>query len=252
MTQIRTINVVVPARNEEARLGRCLASLETASQAAPPGIRVDVTIVLDSCTDSSADIVARWPHFNMLSIDAGSVGAARSAGFEYTQTAWDKPESVWLACTDADSQVPREWLSHQLKQANLGADLLLGLVRVDEADLSRSLRRSWARAHGRELAEAMSTAGHHRNVHGANLGVRADWYAAVGGFAHVPEHEDKLLTDSIRARGGKVVYSVEYPVLTSGRRAGRTPGGFAGFLRELERETAMQSLASVDAAVCNS
>lgn len=53
------LEIVVPARNEEARLPRGLASLCAALAALPPGVAV---IVVDSAsTDGTADVVRHWP-----------------------------------------------------------------------------------------------------------------------------------------------------------------------------------------------
>jgi len=234
VTAVRRVAVVVPARNEEARLHRCLQALHQAAAQVPPDVRVDITVVLDSCSDRSAEIVAEWTTVTALAIDAGSVGAARAAGALWSLEDETHPAQSWLACTDADSAVPREWLVHQLHHADRGVDLLLGLVRPDPSELSQRMRESWSRQHLAEIAASVATVGHHRNVHGANLGVRASSYLQVGGFPSVGEHEDRLLVDAITAQGGPVAYCTEHPVLTSGRTSGRTPGGFAGFLRALD------------------
>jgi hypothetical protein len=69
------------------------------------------------------------------------------------------------------------------------------------------------------------------HVHGANLGVRASVYRSAGGFADLAEHEDIDLVARCRALGATTVASARADVLTSGRQVGRTPGGYAGYLR---------------------
>ena len=73
------------------------------------------------------------------------------------------------------------------------------------------------------------------HTHGANLGVRASTYAAVGGFSALTEHEDVRLVDACRRWGATVVATDAAEVITSGRFIGRTPGGYAGYLRDQER-----------------
>lgn len=69
-------------------------------------------------------------------------------------------------------------------------------------------------------------------MHGANLGVRASTYLAVGGFAPLPAHEDVRLAEAVaRLAGAHVLTTVACPVLTSDRRVGRTPAGLAHDLR---------------------
>ncbi|MGH8462583.1 MAG: glycosyltransferase, partial [Pseudomonas sp.] len=53
------IAVVIPAHNEARRLGRCLKAVTAAAaQAEKAGQQVEVLVVLDRCTDTSA-VVAR-------------------------------------------------------------------------------------------------------------------------------------------------------------------------------------------------
>ena len=62
-----------------------------------------------------------------------------------------------------------------------------------------------------------------------------DVYVAAGGFRPVTTGEEHELWTRLRARGDATVSSTAAPVLTSGRRIGRAPAGFAGYLNALER-----------------
>ena len=48
------VGVVVPARDEQDRIGRCLASLRRALSQVPDGVSTAVAVVLDRCTDATA------------------------------------------------------------------------------------------------------------------------------------------------------------------------------------------------------
>lgn len=74
----------------------------------------------------------------------------------------------------------------------------------------------------------------HRHVHGANLGVRADSYWSVGGFAALVTGEDVDLVTRVSAARGQVCWAADVAVQTSSRRVGRAPQGFAAHLRALE------------------
>jgi GT2 family glycosyltransferase len=183
-----------------------------------------VVVVLDACDDES-ETVARGFDAQVHSITARSVGAARAVGVAHA-LAGTPPDRhrTWIACTDADSQVPANWLTDQMEHADAGADVVVGTVRPDPADLPARALDAWAttRVAGRPN-------GH---VHGANLGVRADAYERVGGFSLQPEHEDVDLVRRIEEAGGsRIVASDRADVLTSGRAVGRTPGGYAGYVR---------------------
>lgn len=225
--------VVVPARNEEELLPRCLSALAVAvgnvggvSGQVPPVI--DVVVVLDRCTDGTAAIAADWPRFASISTNGGAVGVARRAGVRHLLSSPDRfTSTTWIASTDADSAVPPNWLSVQIAFARNSVDLVLGTVVPDDG-LSDGARQRWDAQH--RLVEG------HTHVHGANLGVRADRYRHAGGFARVDEHEDVRLVSALRDLGVSEIRTELIPVLTSGRLTGRTPAGFAGYLRDQEAE----------------
>ena len=223
MRSIRAIVVVVPVHDEVALLERCL----TALAAAVAAVRVTcvVRVVLDDCTDGSADIAVRHP-FPLLTVGHSAVGAARASGVRaaLAAVAHIPAHRVWIANTDADSVVPVNWLALQLELAAAGADVVVGTVRPDFDDLSDEHRRLWLATH-----EPGRPNGH---THGANLGVRASTYLAVSGFDPLAEHEDVRLVAACRAAGAEIRASDEAEVVTSGRFNGRTPGGYAGYLRE--------------------
>ena len=238
---IESVWVVVPCHDEAALLGRFLASLEAALDAAAatrPEVGVRVALVLDSCTDGSAALVdraARRPEIVAAAVAHRSVGRARAAGVELLRAADPRasPAATWLACTDADGEVPPSWLLAHLAAADGGADLMLGTVRlsVGESDgLDAASIAEWGRRH--------PEAGSHRRVHGANLGVRLEAYTRAGGFAAVDCDEDVRLAAAVQALPGiSTVSTHESPVRTSARSQGRTPRGFAGYLRQLRSET---------------
>jgi len=220
---IEHVVVVVPARDEERLIDRCLRSVAVACGAVD-GPSVQVVVVLDDCRDGTRAMSSRFD-VELCAIDAGSVGVARAHGVsrglaESTASAG----RTWIASTDADSQVPPQWLTCQLALAQRGADVVVGTVRPDPSDLTAAEHRAWSatRVPGRPN-------GH---VHGANLGIRADAYLRAGGFLPQDEHEDVDLVARIaRDPLAVVVASDECDVLTSGRRVGRTPGGYARYLR---------------------
>lgn len=225
---IGAVAVVIPARDEEATIAACLNAVGIAS--GEIDVPVEVVVVADRCTDATAErAAASGCAVTVLRSRAGRVGAARDQGVRAALRAivdgGADPGRAWIACTDADSRVPSDWLAVHLEIADQGADLVLGTVRPDPADLPPDLLETWGRRH--RLTDG------HPHVHGANLGVRGDRYEKVGGFPHLATHEDVRLADAVRRSGGRVVATGRAPVLTSGRRVGRAPAGLSSYLREL-------------------
>lgn len=258
---LRQAVVVVPAHNEFAHLPHCLRALTTAALCLPAP--VTTVVVLDSCDDESARLASRYgPDVHFVSVDAGNVGAARAAGFEYARSlvdAWRDDrrcddaafedgeeddaafELTWYATTDADSVVDADWLLRMIAHQHDGADMVLGVVRVP---VWRNHPAAVARRYLRSYRQRRSDGVGHDHVHGANMGFRADAYWRVGGFRALASGEDVELVDRFEAAGLRVDRDAALSVATSDRRQGRAPSGFAQHLRKLSRPPAAGGNAS--------
>lgn len=222
---IEVVAVIIPVHNEAALLRACLRSVATATRRAHAlGVMTSVHVVLDACSDASAEIAAAFA-VEVLETDAQRVGFARQVGVTAALAAHPglPHDRLWLAHTDSDSSVPPNWIIDQVERERAGADVYVGTVRPKMRDLSPRRREAWLRSHPRGPPN-----GH---VHGANLGTRASTLLNAGGFADVAEHEDVEVVASARARGAVIVASADACVTTSGRLEGRTPGGYASYLR---------------------
>ncbi|UVL16747.1 glycosyltransferase [Pseudomonas atacamensis] len=214
------IGIVIPAHNEEALLDECLrAALRASQHAQLGGEPVEILVVLDSCSDGSAQIVSAYPVLS-LQIDARNVGEARATGARLLL----ERGARWIACTDADSRVADDWLAAQL---GLEADAVCGTVTVehwhesiDEAAQIRYHRHYQAREG-------------HRHIHGANLGVSAEAYRLAGGFKSLTCDEDVQLVRALERSGANIAWSHRPQVHTSARLDSRAKGGFGDFLRNL-------------------
>ena len=228
MMLLRALTIVIPARDEEALIGRCLTSVQSAvihaeRQWAGSGPEISITVVADRCTDRTVPIARQFSGVSVLEIFAANVGRARAAGVQNALTRINEPLGlVWIANTDADSVVPLNWITVQADFAARRKGMMVGTVRPDFADLTSEQREAWTAKHTPGQAN-----GH---IHGANLGIRADLYLAAGGFPEYTEHEDVELAGHVSRLGARVVASDLCEVMTSGRAHGRTPGGYAGYL----------------------
>lgn len=227
---IQHIGVVIPARNEEELIGRCLDAVLGAARAVHP-LPVTTIVVADRCSDRTATI-ARSHGVEVVDSSAPGVGAARRTGVELVAAraaAMGVPdEDVWVTTTDADSVVPPDWLTDHLSTAATGGRLVVGRVVPDPVELEPEVLEAWHDRH------PVTSTGH---VHGANLAFRLDCYRAAGGFADLALHEDQMLVASMRALG--VVARPGREVVTSARRWSRVSGGFADYLRALDLTVAL-------------
>jgi hypothetical protein len=116
-------------------------------------------------------------------------------------------------------------LLDQVAVATRGFAAVAGIVDVDSFDehdhtVEERFRQTYL----------IRTDGTHPHVHGANFGVRADAYLRVGGWRDFSTAEDHDLWERLRHDGGPQFSDASLRVITSGRRLGRAPLGFAAAL----------------------
>ncbi len=223
---ISAVAVVIPIHDEAELLPSCLAALERAIAASP--VAVKTVLVLDACRDASLAICTRWAAtqrgVELLELEVRNVGLARAAGIARAlASSAAEAAQVWIATTDADTRVPRRWLREQVRLANEGIDAFAGTIRVaDWSEHVAGLRERFVEFYERGNSDA------HTHVHGANLGVRASAYLAVGGFPALATGEDHALWRALAAHPRLATRRL--PVITSSRTHARAPAGFSGFL----------------------
>jgi glycosyltransferase involved in cell wall biosynthesis len=222
------ICVVIPARNEEDLLPRCLKSVLAARVAVSSSASVDVIVIADSSQDRTAEISSQMLRSlgQVIVTNAGSVGPARRAATALGLERYSGPlNKCWLANTDADCVVPPTWLLHQMELADKGFQAVAGIVGVDTFEE----HSPWVRDRF-EASYIIHPDGGHPHVHGANLGVRADSYVRAGGWPDLSTAEDHDLWHRLSLTGARRHSTSHLQVHTSGRRMGRAPNGFASAL----------------------
>ncbi|WP_380169384.1 glycosyltransferase [Jannaschia sp. R86511] len=232
---VRHLGVLVPVRDEEQLLGRCLTAVAAAVQALHARdalVAVDVVVVLDGCRDGSAGTAAAvpWPAASarphLLETAPLGVGRARATGAAHllhlARERGTGPAVSWLAGTDADSTVPEGWLLAQVDASRVGYDGRVGTVVLSARD---QLAARWT-------GQQQHVEGH-GHVHGANLGVRGDAYLRAGGYPPVTTGEDVALVEALQRTGARLLRTAQAPVVTSDRLSGRAPDGVAADLADL-------------------
>lgn len=234
--KIQRVLIVVPANDEEELLPACLQSLQKAIEVCP--VPAHVVVVADSCTDNTATIAHSYGVQGEVS-DGRNVGRARKVGIEaglkYMGWCIDHHQT-WLAMTDADSVVPRDWLKHRIEVADEGADMVVGIVdlpgpsraslHIHNSD-TESNHVLWRESYAKKINGAT-----HAHSHGANLGIRMSVYKASGGFGDLPCHEDGHLIKAVsKVHGANILWLTAQPVCTSDRHYGRCSEGVARDIR---------------------
>ena len=218
--------VIIPAHNEADSIAACLHSVLMSADCCPPAATCWTVVVADTCSDATARIAREIlsDRGEVIECEVASVGSARRLGTSAAlRHLHQHPiEAIWLANTDADTQVPRDWLTQQLVYARRGFKAVAGTVAIGAVlqggcDISAALMADYQ----------VNADGTHSHVHGANLGVCADAYLDAGGWSDARLAEDHCLWHRLRARMWALVASSSVCVHTSGRLQGRAAGGFA-------------------------
>ena len=226
------VAVVIPARNEEDLLPRCLVSVQRARKMLPSHVTSDLIVVADCSNDRTEQIAKELlaGTGTVLRSAAGAVGQARALGAQrasdrYRALTGQSLHRCWLANTDADCIVPEDWLTQQLSLAGQGVAAVAGIIDVDTFEEHESRVEQLFR-----LTYLLHPDGTHPHVHGANFGIRADAYWQVGGWSDCETGEDHHLWQRLQRAAQPVASDSRLRVLTSGRRIGRAPMGFADAL----------------------
>ncbi len=223
------VAVVIPAHDEEALLPAALRAVHAAARHPDlRRVRTLTVVVADSCHDRTAHL-AREAGALVVTSASRSPGRARALGADHALRHLDLPASrIWIATTDADSEVPPRWLSHHLARAREGWEAVTGTVVLPRTSpLADHLRTRY------EATRPPCGDWRHPHVHGANLGVTAQAYLSVGGFPPLAVGEDHALVDALNRAGHRVLATALCPVLTSARGRGRARGGCADDLAAL-------------------
>ena len=215
------LGIIIPAHNEAGHIGTCVsAAKRAANHYELLGEDVRVIVVVDHCIDDTSAIAASLGA-DVLSVSARNVGVARAEGARYALSLGAR----WLAFTDADSIVADDWLVRQL---DCRTDAVCGVIAVhDWSPHMAAVREHFARTY--------TDADGHRHIHGANMGVSAQAYVRVGGFAPVEHNEDVALVEALIADGASIAWSAAPRVVTSARTDFRALKGFGATLVDVSR-----------------
>lgn len=228
--------IVVPARDEEDRIGPCLEAL-----AAQRGVRpaaYEVLLVLDGCRDQTAaraaEVAAAHPSLRLRALQGPGkgVGAARKLGMDLAAQLLIAAgrRGGLIASTDADTIVAPDWLGEQLELVARGARAIGGAVHLSSVDGldEELLERRRARAADRFAAvlERDPEAEHHHFA-GASMSLTADAYVTIGGMEPLVALEDEALERRLSEAGIAIERPAGVRVRTAPRLNGRAPRGLA-------------------------
>ncbi|RTM01581.1 hypothetical protein EJV44_00415 [Ancylobacter aquaticus] len=247
--------VAVPARDEEARIERCLAALAGQRRAGRDASAFGVLVLANNCRDHTAFRARRalaaagLPH-RVLSVDVppahANAGFARGLALDLAGT-WIEQGSAKgaLLTTDADTVVAPDWVTRNLAGLSAGCGAVAGrfeLDPVEAAALPLPLRRR-RRTEAAYEATLLALAGrldpvphdpwpNHWTASGASFAVSLAAYRQIGGQPEVEVGEDRALAAALAHHDIPIRHDPDIVVTTSARLEGRASGGCAATLRQ--------------------
>jgi chlorobactene glucosyltransferase len=205
------ITAIVPARDEEANIARCLDGL--LAQSYPPA-RLGVVVVDDHSADATSAIVgataARHPQIRLLEappLPPGWIGKCHAC---WAGALAVPPETEWLCFLDADVRPQPALLSRAVATAQSeGLDLLSLAPRQELGSFAERLVMPcglYLMAFCQNLADLQSRESNDATATGQFMLVRRRTYESVGGHAAVRGIiiEDVALARLIKRAGGRV------------------------------------------------
>lgn len=202
------ISVVIPAYNEEKRIGPCLQALVNQNTTH----KFEVIVVDNNCTDDTVKIASTFSDkldLKIIKEETKGRGAARKIGFE-------KATGDVIFSTDSDTIVPPNWIEDfmkALKSKNVIA--VSGNCKID--DCGRRSNTVFNLLQPVFMRSYRIFLGYYW-LSGFSFAIYKDAYEKSGGFNDLlTAQEDVDLSFRVK-KVGKIKYASKTPVIFSGRR----------------------------------
>ncbi len=198
------ISVVIPAFNEEKFLAKCLESLKNQDFD-----DFEIIVVDNNSTDRTVEVAKKFGAIVLFEKNQG-VAFARQKGFL-------KAKGEIIASTDADTILPKNWLSKIFEEFKKDKDLVAfgGSCEFYSGPISARLASKFLLKPFLILDKFFSGGW---NLMGCNMAIKKEAFLKIGGFnTNLKLNEDVEISFRLR-KNGKVKVDLNFKVKTSGRR----------------------------------
>ncbi|WP_428332826.1 glycosyltransferase [Novosphingobium sp.] len=238
--------IAIPAHDEADRIGACLTAIAGQRDIEPED--GTVLVLANNCSDDTARIARGFAHVDVIEHrfdpGAGSAGAARRLAMAQARELV-RDDGVLLT-TDADTVPDPDWVATMLAAfSDNRVDLVAGRVSANWDEMQHHPAMAleigaleWRYCNLLPLIEDAidplphNPAPRHAQQCGANIGIRAGMFDAIGGVPDVAVGEDRALIEAVLSRDGGVRHATAPHVVASARIDGRAQGGMATALRD--------------------
>lgn len=208
------LSIVIPAYNEEAYIGRCLASV--AAELARSHFPIEIIVVNNASSDGTSDVARSFPFARVIDEPRKGLVRARQTGYE--ASAGDLVANV-----DADTLVPEGWIEQVFREFAADPKLVAlsgPYIYYDFSPFTNGVIRFWYRiGNAVSYLSALLTGQGGTMLQGGNFILRRSALERAGGFDLNFDFygEDTAIAKQM-SRQGKVKFTFLLPMYTSGRR----------------------------------
>jgi cellulose synthase/poly-beta-1,6-N-acetylglucosamine synthase-like glycosyltransferase len=200
------VSVIIPARNEAAQLGRCLAALQQQSY---PDHLYEIIVVDDASTDDTATVARafRVRYFLSAQVPVGwsPKKAALQLGIRHSA-------AEIILSTDADCVASPQWIETMVRYFTPDVSAVVSWVDIQE-NLTWLSRLEALDVSALQIVGAAAIGhGHPFLANGANWGYRRELFNQANGFdgiAAIASGDDDLLLQKMSRCGRRIVFADE-------------------------------------------
>lgn len=187
------LSVIVPTYNSARTIARCVAAL----RAQPPSLPYEVIVVASGSDDTVARARAAWPQVHVVEASRRlGPGAARNLGAKAARGAL-------LGFIDSDAHAAPDWVAVACRALDGGGDIACGAV--GNANPGSSVARAEELLMFNEFLTD-GPPGPRWFAVSANMVVRAELFARVGGFPDTRAAEDVIFSRRAIAAGARITF----------------------------------------------
>jgi cellulose synthase/poly-beta-1,6-N-acetylglucosamine synthase-like glycosyltransferase len=209
---IRSVSIIIAARNEEDRIEPCLKSLELIDY---PGDKFEVILVDDCSVDKTAEIMASYcnQHSNWKIIRIKEKSTQLKGKINALREGIVHAENELIFTTDADCVVPPMWLKNMVCYFQDHVSMVLGYSPLISENKWYYKLLQFDNLFSAIVAAAPVKLGYPFTSVGRNLAYKKEAYHELGGFQALKNFksgDDIHLTNQFhRHDGGKIDYCAD-------------------------------------------
>lgn len=194
-SQLAMVTVLVPARNEQANIARCLQSLIEQNYPTP---LLEILVIDDQSEDETAAIVhefaAKYPNIGLLKLVHQA--SQRSHKKKAIEAGVEMAKGSLILATDADCTQHPQWVFEMASAAANGNQFVAGPVMYHTKPTLLSIFQTLDFLSLQGITGASVSAQFHTMCNGANLAYTREAFKKVNGFEGIdqlPTGDDMLL-----------------------------------------------------------